>query len=1633
MHRIVLALVTLVSFATAPAAAIYQIAGPTSVYAGLKNQTFTCVQGKNKLPVCWKVINATFDPTALTLGPSGTPYSANQLSPELHINPAPSQIATTAIVEALSKDRKKTYATKTVYLLPQLNAHVNPVTISKYGKDLSVPIIIPRYSSTSLTARVKGAGVALLDWKLTEPSGGQVAMKSSSAPTTAVPTGQPLSTSSTDSVLFTPVTQGNFLLTVSVDGQSQIFTTLCIKVIAPTKISISPDSTLSLELGKSQKFFAKAVDASGQEAADAVVWAQPDANSLSHASFRDNGDSSITITGSNIGPFLADVAVATDPAPAQSPTASKDTIAAQVGKGPSAQVNLLVGDLPSSVTQLNSYVTAVSPGGFADLTAALAPIKNQTQSETGAVAVESLLASAAKAQTSLEALATAQKWLQVVASFYTKYIALHPDPKDPLRVTADSQYSTAVSAYQAALSQIQPLAAAIVSARGVVSDFVTKLDAPVSVIGKIPYTPVANSNLLPALPTQIQELSDIVGIFGTNLPALALAHEHAPTLKTALALFAKMPTDAANFATDPNKLPSPGATATLPSPSWAAITTSLTAVANDLALAETGVSTTTIPAPANTGLYNKITYLLKASEAFSNASNGELVAFEKKLEATDELETLTAGVSVVQTINNTRSQALSTLLTNWAVYSAVITPADAQAVPPSTTANFSLALSESNTLISLYAGYATTLAYLPVLVNVSAESDAKTVPLFYYRDVHRLMAVLCPSVTTTSFGPTTDLTTFKQQLAGQSFSLDDARAGVAESQSQYLAATSGAVNAQGQVTQYTAQLAAKNAQLEREKLAETQLSGQVNIDTTRVQQDQTALSSAQTALSSNTSPAQAATLQGAVQAATIKLNTDQIQLTKAQNALSLEQQREANLNSDVTALTAKQAAAQSALAQAQSAQTAAQTAMDTFISAESAARNQSAQVGIAEQSAFISNRANQPVLISAGNPTATDPAARVSITGFPDQARLFVRGSKLDVALVENLIAEYDRPAPQAKLTLWQLQMDVLEQPGDVNKADLKLQKIRADISRIRSISESVGSIFRESLFTEVRTAEGQSLLSQQTGTGGNAQEDDRIKRFSFFNDRILKGLGYVGHLEANSNPYRTAFALRNIPDPSAGSTIAETLLILAMGSSSHVDATIKRFGEKIEPVLANWESTEAFKSIARAGISAEEDGLDPDQKGLIPNLRIDETWKTHHARFLRVFSRTLRALWSDGLVTPESESRTIETLNPFQSELLAALQRNVLINSVDEMHKKQMRLDEITVKNDALVKQGRKDFELLAEMRRLQDELAVRYQFIINTFNLDSDLSQSNRPLPKNYKGIPAQAPSMKALEAIFGSVIEYKKFVLQFPLTLVNARVAALDDRLKKIIEAVEDDVDQEFIEPGIYQVRQDLQKAALNVGILQRTSMLSTDRVISRVDAGASAQLAAGGQTNFLADAQDLAKLAVAAGSKSALGFLNSLNANVPEPPQEIYGVTTGGEFTITPYFDPSGQALRFSFDFLSATRVRDPNGTTSAQLPRIENHTVDLEAQLSTFELREFSSYETNSQLGSPIHRWGGIPLLNETPIIKEIPLIGYFVRKGGHAAVAQEDIILGQATIYPTILDIVNLLTPVSSKAPIGGG
>ncbi|HXH61957.1 MAG TPA: hypothetical protein VNI20_11440 [Fimbriimonadaceae bacterium] len=258
-------------------------------------------------------------------------------------------------------------------------------------------------------------------------------------------------------------------------------------------------------------------------------------------------------------------------------------------------------------------------------------------------------------------------------------------------------------------------------------------------------------------------------------------------------------------------------------------------------------------------------------------------------------------------------------------------------------------------------------------------------------------------------------------------------------------------------------------------------------------------------------------------------------------------------------------------------------------------------------------------------------------------------------------------------------------------------------------------------------------------------------------------------------------------------------------------------------------------------------------------------------------------------------------------------------------------------------------------------------------------------------------------------------------------RARISAADEMIKRYIQVMEDAIERQVIRPKIDEMRNILTNKGFNVGSVQRTEIRGVNRTAMMVDVGASASVDLSAKIDLINSAQQLAAMTSAMTGAHPLKALGSFDKKDESPEAEYYGIGSGGTFRVVPVFEPSGQAVRFHFQYLQDTIVREPDGSTRMALPRVDHHSIDTEVELNNFELGEISSFEVNTKLGGHEVKHGGIPLLNSIPVLNELPIIGWFSKTNGHAAVVQHSIILGQTVTYPTIVDLMTLLQNGSIK------
>lgn len=662
-------------------------------------------------------------------------------------------------------------------------------------------------------------------------------------------------------------------------------------------------------------------------------------------------------------------------------------------------------------------------------------------------------------------------------------------------------------------------------------------------------------------------------------------------------------------------------------------------------------------------------------------------------------------------------------------------------------------------------------------------------------------------------------------------------------------------------------------------------------------------------------------------------------------------------------------------------------ARNDLINAQEKVRNSRANVirfALAESEAFARARDNTPFSVAMPVASSTDPAKRVLLYAFADSKTIFLRGNPKDLEKVRDIIARFDRPAPQARMTLWSLELNSTADKDGARKFNDALQSIEIELSNTRARITTSLSFLRDCINDEVNEIAALHLASLKKS--GNDQEVDssvmRWARLHFYQDEVLMRLGFkpgADFVEGQGFGV-THFTL---PDPAATTTLGEALMVLSLANPGSRKKIVERFTSNLQDRIADLRLQET------------------PVKNKTANADDPELLNEPAARFALM----RKAMGLDKPIGKNTDS------TPAQQEIVRALQSGALDRVVDQQKR---QIEELIQIDEALATASDDDKDaLLARRESIVDEILE-----IDGW-LRSEFGMRRKPRPN--------APSTGALSLNFvmDRALDAEALQKQLnPLRRATPRVAAADQMLKEMIIAVEDDLDRHFVQPMMLRLRDGLVKQykGVGVGIIQRTSLLATNRALARVDASGSAQLALGEETDILEGVQQLANLYLAGATGNALNILGGLNALPRKDTSELYGLTTGGVFKVTPIFDPSGQALRFQFDHVSATKIREPDGTVNPQLPRIERHTVNTEVQLSNMELREISRFNANARLGLPTRTWGGLPIFNSIPWVRRnVPLIGWFVKKQGDAPFVQQSLIFGQTTMYPTIGDIMDLL------------
>lgn len=305
-------------------------------------------------------------------------------------------------------------------------------------------------------------------------------------------------------------------------------------------------------------------------------------------------------------------------------------------------------------------------------------------------------------------------------------------------------------------------------------------------------------------------------------------------------------------------------------------------------------------------------------------------------------------------------------------------------------------------------------------------------------------------------------------------------------------------------------------------------------------------------------------------------------------------------------------------------------------------------------------------------------------------------------------------------------------------------------------------------------------------------------------------------------------------------------------------------------------------------------------------------------------------------------------------------------------------------------------------------------------------------------------------------------------------RSHIAQIDNYLKRLAIALEDDFKVQFYDPAFAGVRAASREWDVNLGQVERTTILTNNRQFAKVEpqatmefdlpkrapmivegmngaralvqeygtllqdptflslsgmmSGSPVSAATGGAgtpvsglpnqglrtpsvRNVLpGQSTDTAEQLMAQSGGPDRKFGAALEGLIPDP--AIYKFETGTGFEIRPVIQPDGHSVIYDFDYMYTTNVREPVRPDEKHLGRVKRHFIHTQVQTSSFELREISRYQVALKASRTSR---GVPLL------EDIPGAGVLFRPlPSDESSLQQNIILGQSTVYPTLFDLMGL-------------
>ena len=316
-----------------------------------------------------------------------------------------------------------------------------------------------------------------------------------------------------------------------------------------------------------------------------------------------------------------------------------------------------------------------------------------------------------------------------------------------------------------------------------------------------------------------------------------------------------------------------------------------------------------------------------------------------------------------------------------------------------------------------------------------------------------------------------------------------------------------------------------------------------------------------------------------------------------------------------------------------------------------------------------------------------------------------------------------------------------------------------------------------------------------------------------------------------------------------------------------------------------------------------------------------------------------------------------------------------------------------------------------------------------------------------RDYEEAKTKNSAIRVLEAAIDETEEKAVELLE----AMRSHVANVDNYLKRLAIALEDDFNAQFYNPAMMDVRRASRYWDVNLSQVENTTVLTNNRALAKVSPNATME--------FDLPARDILLVEALKGSKALAQEYGNLlkdptfiagaeliGGRVPtglgrtqspvqgivdptlglgqEPPEvgaalsqlipqpAVYKFETGTALEIRPVIQPDGHSIVYRFDYLYTTNVREPVRADEKHLGRVKRHFTSTDVQTSSYEMREITRYSVALKASRTSR---GVPLL------EDVPAIGWIFRPmPNQESSLQQNIILGTSTIYPTLFDLMGL-------------